>query len=462
MGIDFFGQKPLFYKINNGVLSFASTGKCLMYNKSLKDNLNRDSIISYLSYGFVGPDLCIFNNIEKVRPGQLVEVDLNSMNSKVFDNFQEQNYCLHEYSKYSEFHSTSQIHDLLTEVIRDHLASDFPVCSTLSSGVDSSIVTAYASKEMRKIRPENFRSYSITSSNEDDESAGAKKFADQLNVNLEYVNISEDKFKNYFNSIVANIDEPNSDSAIITSSAIFDVAKQTHKVILMGDGGDELFQGYKRHILHNVLSKLMGIWFFSKLVHPFLLITLKLVMLTGVRNQFLLILSNALKCANTPGNLIKSMLLIDDFGADLICSDDKNELKSPPHVDDQKFYLPGNNLYRVDRVSLLFGIESRAPLLDLRFLRISRSIDFSLSQNKNKKILKSIQKEIFSKIKIPKGKRGFNTSLKTFTDSKYAQNYIDIAINNLRDSYKIKFNQGMLSERRKYNLAVLGYWISNS
>ena len=123
-----------------------------------------------------------------------------------------------------------------------------------------------------------------------------------------------------------------------------------------------------------------------------------------------------------------------------------------------KFYLPGNNLYRVDRVSYLFNIEARAPLLDLRIKCYSNSLDFKNPNNQNKKVLKNLRNLFYKDIIFKNKKMGFSRDIKSIFPKGM---FDELVLGGLEIAAKADVQFKYLSERRKINLAMLAIWYRN-
>ena len=433
---DFFGQKPMFYCLDNQKICIGSTATSLAV--TLKSNsLNDKALKSYLNYGFVAPELCIFENISVLSPGAMMHYDLRTHKAEINNNFQDENY----YFKDLIDPKKNDLSAVVKHSVKDHLLSDFPISLALSGGVDSTLLAGIInSVSQNKLETFTMRSNSV------EEEANATLACKSIGV-VPTVITQKTFSKNEIQKIVASLDQPNSDTAIFSSAQIFQSASNNSKVIILGDGGDELFQGYNRHKIAN------SIFYQFRRVFKIPSFIINLFLSYPMLHQRLMILKNMAESKNIEAFNKNSLLIDRKIGEELHFG--KKIGEKPIHEIDQKFYLPGNNLYRVDRVSYLFNIEARAPLLDLRIKHYSDSVDFRNFDNQNKKILKNLRKIFYTDAAFKNKKMGFSRDIKSIFPTGM---FSELVIDGLEISDKVDVQFKYLSERRKINLAMLAIW----
>ena len=238
---DFFGQKPMFYCLDEKKLCIGSTATSLAATFE-SNSLNDKALKSYLNYGFVDPELCIFDNISVLSPGAMMHYDLRTNKADIYKNFQDENYYLKDFND----PENKDLSIVVKHAVKDHLLSDFPISLALSGGVNSTLSRVINSASQNKLATFTMRSSSV------EEELNAILHASRLGWFL--LLYPQKTFgKNEIHGIVASLDQPNSDTAIFSSAQIFQSASNYSKVIILGDGGDELFQGYNRHKVANSL-----------------------------------------------------------------------------------------------------------------------------------------------------------------------------------------------------------------
>ena len=165
---DFFGKKPLNYFHNNDQIFFSSTLLPIIKNSEIKKEINPETLSYYFSYGFCPTEKSIFKNIKKLKPNSYLQLNLNSWKLSQFE--------IHKKSNTNKFINKfefKKVEALLIDSVEKRLISDVPVSLLLSSGIDSSLVSYYASQINK-----NIDTYTVGFSNSlYDESRDGKRIA---------------------------------------------------------------------------------------------------------------------------------------------------------------------------------------------------------------------------------------------------------------------------------------------
>ena len=235
---DRFGEKPLFYSFNKNLI-FSSTSKAITDFKNFETEISLKSLAKYYAYGFIPSPLTIYKDIKKVEPGTYIEYDLekkrikNSTYWKYTINYEPKEKKLDEYIEEFKF--------LFLSSVKQRLNADVPVGVLLSGGIDSSSVAYYANKISKK----KIETFSIGFENKNyDESDYFKSFSKKINVSNLYEILNFNKIYSSFDDIFKKLDEPISDPSLIPTYLACKLAKSKVKVLLSGDGADEIFCGY--------------------------------------------------------------------------------------------------------------------------------------------------------------------------------------------------------------------------
>ena len=448
LALDYFGQKPLFFSEQPYGVVFGSTAKLVAYGIGCQD-ISSTALTEYLKYGFVPTEHAIFDGIKKVQPGHIVKFDMMGQCPTVTEAIQRENVHLNSLIPV-QLATEEGLADVLEASVERHLISDHPVGICLSGGIDSSLVARYFNRDQVK----NLIAFSVDDHSDNSEISMARKFSDHNNLKFVTCDLTINTINELFEDVTHCLDEPHSDTAILSSAALFERARKDVKVVLTGDGGDELFQGYNRHKLYNFLSKFkvfgQGLSLVFKTLAPLA------AWMPYLSSQQRCILRNAMHNLHAIDAFTKSMLLIDEFGRDSLLGEVADQ--SWPHEHDQAFYLPGNNLARMDRVSLYYEIEARAPLLDLNLLRYSRGLDFNDPAYQAKGLPKALHRKVYTGIGKTDAKRGFNTSVLSFVNTDAAKCWGRQGAEFAGDHTGARFVFDHSSARRKYNLISLGRW----
>ena len=379
MAKDRFGEKPLYYLFNNETLYFASEFKIITkFSESLE--LDPHSINDYFYWGYIPSPNCLIKGVKKLRPGHYAIYKKN--------NFEEIQYYKRPAqtinSKCDQIES--QIHLNLSRAIERSLVSDVPVGISLSGGIDSCAIAAFASKNFGarlkcisvgyKGRPKN------------DERDRAKKVSNQFNHEFHEVEISHNDIKEHFKFFLKGLDEPISDIAGFSYDCVFRKAKEIGlKAILSGIGGDEFFWGYPIHNIHCLKSQHRQA---LRYVIPRSLWSLLFKGYYGWKNQI----------------IWNSGSMISEFAQDFLeVKDSSQNFRFPANTLTKRSnenwnqsiqrvlvenWLEGNCLTLNDRLSMRYSIECRSPFLDADLTNYALSIktakDTLLSSKKKLKL----------------------------------------------------------------------------
>ncbi len=239
---DRFGIKPLYYSVSDGRITFASELKALLRDPSFPRELDREALHSFLAFNSIPAPMSIFAAARKLPPGHMLECSADGVRTwryarpapAVEDAVRRQ--------------PTGALADELRERLRDsvqaHLLADVPVGVLLSGGVDSSVLTALAARESS----ERVSTFSIgfqeRSFNELDL---ARQVAQRYGTDHHELVVSP-RIEDLLPRLVAAFDEPFADSSAVPTYLVSQLAAEHVKVVLCGEGGDELFGGYETYV----------------------------------------------------------------------------------------------------------------------------------------------------------------------------------------------------------------------
>ena len=360
---DRFGIKPLYYYYDEEQLFFASeTGALLEY--PLPRNINYNALSQYFRFNFIPGNESMIKGVRQVNPGNYMIIDNTGVK-------------MHQYYKIKRStikidykDAVDHIHKLLDQSVNDRLIADVPVASFLSGGLDSSIISKLASKHHPGIQTfsAGFSNYPYF-----DESKYGKMFSEQINTIHHSFDLSENKIIDSIEDILNGFSEPFADTSAIAYNLLSKKTSEQVKVVLSGDGADELFGGYRKHkaewLMQNnkLLVKLSGI--FGLTIND----------KYGSRNNLLGNKKRQLKkwisgarLSNEERYLLWASIQTESEVQQLL----KKDVKSPM-LDyftirnmndvleaDMQMVLPGDMLTKADRMSMQYGLEVRTPFLD--------------------------------------------------------------------------------------------------
>lgn len=435
---DRLGVKPLYFKIRDGKLAFASEPHGLYDDIDMgPDSLDRESLDYYLSFGYVPPDRAIVSGIEKMPPGHVLRYDAHGAKSWRYWDVNPGATS----SRMSFKDQVDTVDKLLKAAVVRRLESDVPLGSFLSAGIDSGLVSAMAADSL----DEPLRTFTVGF---DGDSAGVDERPLARMVSERYGTDHHELFLSTEDTIplpqlIWNAGEPFADVSVLPSHQISRMARNDITVALTGDGGDESFGGYA-----NVYAAYFG----SKV---------KRWVPTSIRNNMEKLISGSIRDVSAPspvhrlGTLLKfaeksPIELYDlpewwnsELRSDLYALERRTTnasdsplriveqtLASAQNLDDvtQILYtdlhlrLPGDYLTKIDIASNAVALEIRSPFLDHDLVEFAASlpIDSRMRGWKQKGMLRSLATRYLPKESLNRKKTGFGPPLASWLRGKWA------------------------------------------
>ncbi|MFB6306257.1 MAG: asparagine synthase (glutamine-hydrolyzing) [Flavobacteriales bacterium] len=421
---DRMGIKPLFYYSDEDSFIFGSELKALIqYNVPKK--IDHTSLNLFLQLNYIPAPWSILDNVKKLRPGHYIELNNNEVNinafyelSDKFSNNFDRNYD----------HASSKLKELMDDAVKKRMVSDVPLGSFLSGGVDSSVISAIASKYSDK----KLKTFSIGYKDEPffDETYYANLVANKIGSDHTVFKLTNNEFFDNLFEILAAQSEPFGDSSAI---AVYILSKYTRfevTVALSGDGADELFAGYNKHMAEyrarqkGALNKLIKngkpLW----------------DIMPGNRNSTIGNFFRKLKrysaglnyneaerywrwaCISSYEEVEKLLKRKSDKNAN---NKRKKEYISNIHNKsfnevleaDLKMVLPGDMLTKVDQMSMANSLEIRTPFLDHQLVEFACSLptEFKLNNKMKKRLLQDTFRDILPQELYNRPKKGFEVPL---------------------------------------------------
>lgn len=235
---DRIGIKPVYYSFRHDQFIFGSELKALL-TQNIERILNQTAIHDYLSLNFIPGSQTIFDGIQKLEPGHVLTVDARGLIKKPY--WQLSTFFNTPFEGVDENDVENELKKILKDAVRYHLISDVPLGVFLSGGLDSSVIVAYASQLHNK----KIKTFSVGFKEQSfDERNFARTIAKRFDTDHQELVIDMDVDELVF-QMASYWDEPFGDSSAIPTFAISQAARAKVKVILTGDGGDEVFGGYE-------------------------------------------------------------------------------------------------------------------------------------------------------------------------------------------------------------------------
>jgi asparagine synthase (glutamine-hydrolysing) len=237
---DRLGIKPLHYRLDERALVFASELSALAGSGTVPAEIDRVALAAYLRFGYVPTPATIWTGMRKLEPGCYLEVDVASGRATTHRYWQ----LAPNIRERSEAAASEELDALLDEIIRLYVRSDVPFGAFLSGGVDSSLVAAL----MARVLDSPVRSFTIGFAEDDySELPYADEAARAIGARHTGTALSPEMSKTLLDRIAARFGEPFADSSSIPTWLVSSLAARDVKMVLSGDGGDELFAGYNSY-----------------------------------------------------------------------------------------------------------------------------------------------------------------------------------------------------------------------
>ena len=432
---DKFGEKPLFYYFSKKYgFMFSSEVRSFLQVDDIKNSLklNSESINEYLSLNYLINDKTFFNEIKSLSPSSYIILNSKNYGKKVLIN---KYWFLEDFFKKktndSFVEASKKLNFLLEKSIKQKMFSDVNNGVFLSGGIDSSAI----SLKLKKIDNHEMSAHNILFKEKKfNESDDAKIIADYLNINLNHYEVPiNDDLTNEFPKIIDAMDQPMSDTSFISTYYLSKYSKKKSKVVLSGDGADELFGGYDTYIADIYRKFFPQIStksnFLKEIPNKLFKTKLGKIGTEYKINKFV----NGLHFKDHHSHVLWREIFSYEEKSKLFNKFDKDSInhnfldyvdrqiqkvKDLHYLDqymyiDFKTWLPNDILYKVDRSTMYNSQESRLPFLDSELVEYvcSLPIRYKINIFERKKILKQIIKSYLPKSLLKKKKSGFNTPI---------------------------------------------------
>ena len=450
---DRFGKKPLYYSLlPTGLLIFASELKSLLVHPELSRDLDPTAVEDYLTFGYVPDPKSIFKSVRKLEPGHFLRVahgDATLCSKQYWDMRFEETPGLVDESDVCE-----ELNQRFSDAVKKRLIAEVPLGAFLSGGVDSSAVVT----SMSEISDEPVRTCSISFGDPRyNEALYAERVARRLATNHRTEEVDSDDFS-IVDKIAEIYDEPFADSSAIPTYRVCQLARKHVTVALSGDGGDEIFAGYRRHRWHmneekirrHIPPAVRRVLFGSAgTLYPKLdwaprifraKSTLQAIAKDSVEAYLhsVSILPNDLHGALLSEGFRKELQgysakeVFDEHARN---SDTDDPLSLIQYLD-IKTYLPGDILVKVDRASMAHSLEVRVPMLDAEFASWTGTLpsDLKLRNGEGKYIFKKALNGRVDDEILYRDKMGFAVPLASWLRG------------SLRSNVEERLTQGMIAE----------------
>ena len=372
------GEKPLFYWRDAQSVRFASELKAMLADDRIPRSIDPLALDCYLSMGYVPGSMCIVKGFSKLPPAHALTFDLNTEAVRVWEYWHPPEAPVVGPAGIDSEALLDELESLLEDSVRLQLVADVPVGVLLSGGVDSSLVTALASRLSQRVRTFTIR---FPGHSDLDETEHARLIASHFGTDHTEL-IAEPASADLLPSLAWYFDEPINDSSMIPTSLVSRLVREQCTVALGGDGGDELFGGYGHYSRLIHLQRRIG-----NLPRPIRSLAARgagHLLPVGFRGRSW---AQGLSTDFTSGvPLIANYFdqrtrreLLEGAAALNFAAEGVHASRTPHDPDllqratrwDFANYLPEDILVKVDRSSMLASLEVRSPFLDYRVINFA-------------------------------------------------------------------------------------------
>ncbi|MFZ5426620.1 MAG: asparagine synthase (glutamine-hydrolyzing) [Thermodesulfobacteriota bacterium] len=420
---DRFGKKPLYYHLRPGFFAFSSELSSLAAHPQTPSGTDPLALAKYFAYGFIPAPLSLRQGVRKLPGGCNLLVDIKDFTARLGRYW---SFAIEPFETLPadpEKEWGGQLRELVEKAVKRRLMSDVPLGVFLSGGIDSSAVTAFASRHARGLRT---FSVGFTESSFD-ESAYSLHAARLFGTKHTQDTLSLDKALDILPSIAARLDEPMGDSSLLPTFLLCRETRKHVTVALGGDGADELFAGY------DPFKALRAAEAYARLcprpVHEALRMLAARLPVGHSNMHFSFKVNRFLSGLSYPRPLwnpvwlgpaeprLLSELLGREVDPEEIYSEAIEAWEDTPSRDlvDKtlefytRFYLQDAILTKVDRASMMNSLEVRAPFLDTDVAELARRIPhaYKFRNGTGKYILKKALEPVLPADILHRRKKGF-------------------------------------------------------
>ena len=417
---DLFGEKPLYYASPSGHLVLASEIKAIVASGLVSDTVDFAAVDAFLAFGYVPPTMSIYRDIRPLPPAHWLRWDGRELTLERYwrPSLQPRRIGLEE--------AGETLRTLLRQAVRRQMIADVPVGAFLSGGLDSTSIVAF----MQGQNPQPVKTFAVGFGEEINELPYARAVARRYGTDHHEVDLGAPPVAELLETMAAVYDEPFADSSAIPTYLISKFARRFVKVVLSGDGGDEMLGGYQWYPML-ALSEEVG----------------------GSRAEWIILRAISRALRERAGGLYRRSVAVGlsarwpdmwkraamnqvyladrrrrelwgdgraprDNGVADVAPDTVEGLNRAFYFD-LTTYLPGDILVKVDRASMAHGLETRAPFLDRDLAEFALSLPPSLkadSRGRTKIVLRQACERDWPEEVRTRPKQGFGAPYARWLD----------------------------------------------
>jgi asparagine synthase (glutamine-hydrolysing) len=466
---DRLGKKPLFY-LQNDSFFFASEIKAIVPFLKKKE-MDEDALMSYLSFLAPTPPFTFFKGLKKLAAGEYLVYENEQLELKrYYDILQTAPNIINDKDE-----AITKLEAILEESLSLRLTADVPTAALLSGGIDSATINYYAKQQGLQIPTYTLGYEEFSKYDERDNAANTAAF---LGVQNRTVEINQKSFIDASQKVFETMDEPLNDPAAIPLYLLFEqIKKDGYRVVMSGEGSDEIFLGYRQYFEYldiEAASNLAHKNWLKKYFRANFSMNREWEWYKRVFDDTLLFRTSGDKFTDLQKNNLMRRNVKDNESLKYL-QPYRDRFESSAHSDESMWYSyidlnlfqAEHFLAKLDRVSMAHSIESRTPFLDHKLVEIVFSLAPKLryEDGVTKSLLKEIMKPKLNSSILTRKKKGFsNPYMEYLINSKKIE--LIQEVNKETGMFKADKLDEYISTARKgsfkqhiWGLYVLSYWI---
>ena len=463
---DFFGIKPVYYLEQNGFIAFSSEIKSFLSVPSFKPEVNDSAVYNYLSFQYNPLEETFFKGVYKLPPAHFLTINLETNQIKKERYWQ---FLFRPDETLDKEETKKKILNTMKDSVAHHMIADVPVGSFLSGGIDSSII-ATLMQEVRgdkKVKTFTVGFESLSEGKEALETSGP------LGTDHREITIGRDEYFNSLEKAIWHFDEPVADPSAMGLYFLAREAKKEVKVVLSGEGSDELFGGYNIYLEPFARQKIAWI--------PQKILNLLLAVPINIRGRNYLARASEKLEDWYIGNasIFKKMevseiwkgnrehrLSLDNLYEETNMFSDSVKMQ---YVDINT-WLVGDILAKADKMTMAHSLELRVPFLDIEVAKLAQTLPdkFKWNRGVTKYLLREAFKNVLPESVRNRKKLGFPTPVRDwFTedrkdlynliiDNEYIESHLDTKV--IKKIIQDHVSKRADNSRKIYLLLALAIW----
>jgi len=465
------GEKPLYYYHSGATLIFASEIKAILCHPTVPREIDAAGLANYLAFGHAVAPRTMYRDIRKLLPGCCLTFSGTSLQTRRYWNvgdlrpaFSDTTLRLEDYA--------SLVRSTLEDAVARQLVADVPVGAFLSGGLDSSSIVALMCMHSAR-KPLTF-SLGFAGMPAYNELADARRVAEYFETDHHEIEITDIDLPDVMMKLAYHYDEPYGDAASVPLYLLSEFARSHVKVALCGDGGDELFGGYRRHAadqvsgLYSRLPSVLTQQYLPEAVGrlPRLRRTKRLVATLPLEDPARRYASWLLYFTPEMQRDVMSTCMREQLGGyspidpfrelyDTYPVPARNGSLNRMLYMDVKTLLPDMYMEKTDKASMAASLEARNPLLDYRLVELAFQIPghYKVRGMQTKRVLREAMRDVLPDYVLKKAKHGFSVPTDSWFRGSFRTFAFDVLLDDSARSRGI-FNPAMVE--RLWNEHVSG------